>query len=418
MTTSTEGQPRRTLACDQCQRTFDRPSHLKRHRLTHVPHGQRQNSIHCLHCDRTFSRQDVLLRHLRASHGIQVLGPATQQKSCHRCVRQKLRCNRLQPCSSCQSCKDPAACSYPLSSQSRTVDEMGRNGVSVDRGSSNDGKYSNGADQGNLEGKISLDMSNGYADFSQSLDAAVMEDGCSPIFDSGNTPSDGNGTIYSQSHDASLPLDFRGAGLDWLDFDISNIDFILGNDVAADGSFLGANAIQNIPPEDVVQALPAIQPRKNILPWPFEQGKELSRPRFPLPRLQDVLQRTPRPGSERPNAVDIMMQLLSQRQFLDPDELVTPEMSSGFHLLQQLMDSYFIGFQIIQPIVHVPTWTIAQCPTTLLAAMACIGSVLSSDAKLSEVSDAVSEFCSSMITWLVSESKILAYRSDRIGYLR
>ncbi|KID69964.1 Transcription factor, fungi, partial [Metarhizium hybridum] len=247
----------------------------------------------------------------------------------------------------------------------------------------------------------------GFAEFDQRFDSIIIEDGCSPAFDHGNTPSDGNATVYSQSLDATLPFNFRGSGFDWLDFDISNIHLPIDSQPSIEENVPPPASVYGVVPStNPMPSLPALPKRQNVLPWPFEQGKESQPPRFPLPRLHDVLRESTQlsPGDQQ-TPVDCLVQLFSQQQLPSQKQVASRNLNSGVDLMNQLIDSYFSGFQIIQPIVHAPTWTIHECPTVLLAAMVCVGSALSTDPGSSEVSDAVGEFCASMITWLgVSDS--------------
>lgn len=404
------------LACDQCNRSFTRPSHLNRHRLTHVPHSQRR-TIQCSYCERSFSRQDVLLRHLRASHDMAVGNGGSSQKSCNRCVRHKLKCDRVMPCGSCYSAKTPDTCSYPYAKSLHEMDCTASRDMDQTDGAQaivQEAGFSNGVDfQQYDDQSASKDYRNytiqaspgaGFAGFDQAFGPMVLEDGCSPAFDNGNTPSDGNATVYSQSLDATLPFDFRGSGFDWLDFDISNIQLPLDNQPALQDNLPPATtAYSTAPPNTMMPHLPAIPPRPHALPWPFEQGKDSRPSRFPLPRLHDVLQQSSQGSPGDPQApLDCLFQLLSQQQLPSPKQVTSRNLTSGVELMNHLIDSYFTGFQIIQPIVHAPTWTVNDCPTMLLAAMVCVGSVLSTNPGPDEVSEAIGEFCASMITWLVS----------------
>lgn len=292
-------------------------------------------------------------------------------------------------------------------SQTRDMDQTG---VVQDE---NQEAGSNGVDFEQYDGNIPKDYRNyaiqaspsaGFAGFDQGFGPMVLEDGCSPAFDNGNTPSDGNGTVYSQSLDATLPFDFRGTGFDWLDFDISNLQLPIDTQPAMEEHPAPAPTVYSVlPSTNMMPPLPALPPRPKVLPWPFEQGKESRPSRFPLPRLHDVLEQSAQlsPGGQQ-TPVDCLVQLLSQQQLPSPKQISSRNLNSGVDLLNELIDSYFTGFQIIQPIVHAPTWAISECPTVLLAAMVCVGSVVSTDLKSSEVSDSIGEFCASMITWLVS----------------
>lgn len=97
--------------CDICGFAFSRSSHLSRHRRLHLPAGQ-QSSFPCHQCGRSFSRKDVFLRHRRTAHEARARQPKSKRKSCLRCVQDKLKCNREQPCGSCF--RKGRECSYAV----------------------------------------------------------------------------------------------------------------------------------------------------------------------------------------------------------------------------------------------------------------------------------------------------------------
>jgi hypothetical protein len=97
-----------------------------------------------------------------------------------------------------------------------------------------------------------------------------------------------------------------------------------------------------------------------------------------------------------------LAQLLSDTHLPSAEERMSPNVSLAIDLIKQYTGVYFSNFQNMEPIVHAPTWNIAECPTVLLAAMACIGAVLSSGPDAAELSSSISELCMPMITWLVS----------------
>ena len=206
----------------------------------------------------------------------------------------------------------------------------------------------------------------------------------------------------SFSIDAGVDLDFRGSGFDWLDFEVPsiNLDLNRGSGIEASMPASGPAAFHPLP-EGFAPTLPFVQSRPNFLPWPFEQGQEARVSRFPLPRLHEVFPRPIARQETQTSAADGLIRLLSCQQLPPPHEPQDGNISSGMELLRQLVGVYFSGFQIIQPIIHAPTWTMTECPTVLLAAMVCIGSALSGETNALGISESISNFCASVITWLV-----------------
>ncbi|PNY27005.1 Uncharacterized protein TCAP_03065 [Tolypocladium capitatum] len=371
-----------TLPCDQCRRTFNRPSHLSRHRLTHLPPSSR-SAIPCTRCGRSFSRHDVLLRHLRAAHRVHVDPKPSNQRSCHRCVRHKLRCDRDLPCGSCTAASVPASCSYP----GGALDGLNRSDASA-RGS-----VSNSVGPSDFGPSSATELPSTAPPLDPLLPGVQ---GHSPVYEGGGF------SMLPQSFDSGVQMDFRGGGFDWLGFDdVPSIHLDMNRRPAIDADMpASGSACVNPPRGEFTPTFPAIQSRPNVLPWPFEQGQEAKAPRFPLPPLHEVLPRPLAGTGTQTSAADNLVRLLSCRQLPPPHELVNNDVSSGAILLRQLIGVYFSGFHIIQPIVHAPTWTVAECPTAPLAAMVCIGSALSSEPNALELSDSMSDFCASMITWL------------------
>ncbi|KEZ44922.1 hypothetical protein SAPIO_CDS2284 [Scedosporium apiospermum] len=266
----------------------------------------------------------------------------------------------------------------------------------------------------------------------------ILEAGDGGMFDPSLGTDNGGGNHF----------DFRGSAFDWLDFDVSdvalamdgiNVGVGVGVDVGV-GVGVPGNAptsgpvFQELlpgsepmppvsdapppPPQLLGPAPPAPPhipvpapapslpplPRPSVLPWPFEQGQEAPSDRYPLPPLRDVLQNSVRlnssSGGAKTTELEGLFRLLSNQHLPGPEELVDSNMSMGLDLLQRLLNVYFSDFQIIQPIIHLPTWSIPTSPPVLLAAMACIGAVLSSEPNAAELAATISDFCLPMITWL------------------
>ncbi|KAI1611552.1 hypothetical protein EDD36DRAFT_409050 [Exophiala viscosa] len=105
----TDSKKPRILRCQECGLVVARPSHLARHLQSHLPPARREH-FSCTECGRQFSRNDVLLRHLRTAHQAYISRKRSAQKSCFRCVKKKLKCDRGQPCMPCS--KSSVACEY------------------------------------------------------------------------------------------------------------------------------------------------------------------------------------------------------------------------------------------------------------------------------------------------------------------
>ncbi|KIW16077.1 hypothetical protein PV08_06128 [Exophiala spinifera] len=107
----TEVKKSRILRCQECGLAVARPSHLARHLQSHLPPARREH-FPCTECGRQFSRNDVLLRHLRTAHQSYTSRKRCAQKSCFRCVKKKLKCDRGQPCLPCA--KSATSCEYAV----------------------------------------------------------------------------------------------------------------------------------------------------------------------------------------------------------------------------------------------------------------------------------------------------------------
>ncbi|RNJ55773.1 hypothetical protein D7B24_008201 [Verticillium nonalfalfae] len=242
------------LACTHCNARFSRPSHLNRHRLTHLP-SSRKSLIKCPHCDRTFSRNDVLLRHLRGAHHVDLVVKRSVQRSCHRCVSKKLKCDRLQPCQSCTGAQ--AICEFPGASHSRSSDLESEALYALD---SNEHAEATG-----VAGFSPFDPSFESTDIPQTPQILQTPDSTlgNSLFpatylgtqrhadDLDNDPAvssvegfgqaddaifgvnalEPGGAGISPSHLALMQPDFRMIGFDWLDFDMpeSNPGILIGS---------------------------------------------------------------------------------------------------------------------------------------------------------------------------------------------
>lgn len=213
------------------------------------------------------------------------------------------------------------------------------------------------------------------------------------------------GGSYFSSDGASFTpslLDFRASALDWLDFYVP--------DLALSDADLLASSTQNAIPPLNGAALPPLEHRQAVQPWPFDQTQDLVPHRYQLPPLRIVLQGAFKSHTNGWNGIpEGLLQLLSEPFLPHQDSLEHVNLLSAFNLLKGLVDTYFTRFHPIQPVRHIPTWTLASCPTVLLAAMACIGAMFSDDPSGVELSESLSKLCIPMITWLVREDYASAY---------
>lgn len=396
------------LCCDRCTRRFSRPSHLERHRLTHLPLSRR-NTIPCHHCSQAFSRKDVLLRHMRSTHDIDIQTSNSYQKSCFPCVRRKLKCDRQLPCRSCVASANAESCSFPCTEQASPVERqvVGASRAAVNPLSVLPQQEASGP-LGDHQSMTPEQPSEGCHD---RVDEPHATRSAFASLDHPSVPGPGlfggdDPSLLGNPYLAALTQpDLRYGGYDWLDLDISNLDMDFNLVVGADIDLPHPEPDVSTSPASLLLEPPATASvhRHSGLPWPFEQGRENPAPtRLPLPPLREILKASPLSScGEDASAVEGLVQLLSEPRLPRPDQVRGPSAASGFVLLQRLLDAYFAKFQMIQPIIHGPTFDASDCRTILLASMACIGAVLSESPDSADLAAILSDFCTPMITWFV-----------------
>ncbi len=494
-----------SLTCDVCGRGFSRPSHYDRHYRTHLPPEGRL-ALPCARCGKVFGRNDVLLRHLRTAHGVDPgPQPRAAQKSCYRCVQLRRKCDRAQPCRLCAAVG--ALCQYAAGASRKDVQQppqqpqpqpLPPSQTDPSPASHTSPPVLAYAPVHLSRDDVQHDASPPFAPvpplFHGGVHPAVATYPHHAEYDTGIPPSTdsqppflpGGSPAFSDDYylaatDASAfvpsslstvcQLDFRTAGLDWLDFDVP--DFF-----SADDSSIGLEmdpALGAAPPPSAPQLLaaepapsqpqpqahaqaPAERPSSAmvpdggpspILPWPFDDTPhdatqhEAAPRRFSLPPLREVLQNTlmqsTDPAPPHRSVLANLVVLMSDPRLpaaLEEGEgtggsvdatasaeaaaaaaaavTSTPGMAHAANLLKRLVDTYVAKFQPILPLLHVPTWDLATCPPVLVSAMACVGSMLSEDARLASLTCSISDICLPMIAWLGS-SDSANYRD--IGYL-
>lgn len=410
----------------------------------------------------TFSRRDVLLRHLRSVHQFEGRAKRSVQRSCFRCVEKKLKCERTKPCRACY--RSDAMCEYPSPEESEgelfgsghgdtEMSDVLQGGNEIGRRHSNEpatsavspvysqrnGAFQNGlvesmATPDSLPGESMMPQTDrtyettGPTGFFTALDSgSTIASSVEMTFDSVMPEMEaslyqGSFAITPSSFELMQPS-FRTGGLDWLGvhiddgthdpgfnigggFDASR--FAVSHDpvIPGIGSTLTDDAGQPGPdPDWVTRDHPPLRPRSSqqpSLPWPFDQGKDSVLHQYKLPPLHEVLSdnwRTNQPA--QPTLVDGFVHILSGSRLPQLPMLRENEHIRAFHDLQRLVDSYFTRFHDIQAIIHKPTWDMASCPTVLLTAMACLGAMLSDSKADAELSQKLSDVCSTMITWMV-----------------
>ncbi|EEY23913.1 conserved hypothetical protein [Verticillium alfalfae VaMs.102] len=237
------------------------------------------------------------------------------------------------------------------------------------------------------------------------------------------------GAGISPSHLALMQPDFRMIGFDWLDFDMPESNPALQEIPIIDSSAVErwsdrqTYTPQPLPPPGRMSSqhpdrpptvrqgqtrtaqpsptLRPLEPQQALQPWPFDQAQDSAPHRYMLPPLRDVLQSSFRGGSsDRTNALDSLVQILSDSKLPASTHVQDANTAQALSDLQRLLDLYFARFHDIQPILHRPTWNMAECPTVLLTAMACVGALLSDEERDTELSWSLSDICLPMITWL------------------
>lgn len=235
------------------------------------------------------------------------------------------------------------------------------------------------------------------------------------------------GFALSPSYSFSMQPSFHTGGVDWLSFDIDDqvhqpqSDVVGVCDVPQNWVPAPAQRVPHTKAFRSTQTEDSVHPvleqdlagrrspfsntqslNSSTLPWPFDQSSDSTPHRYRLPPLRDVLN-----GDQRAiepihtTILDEVVDILSESRLPQLAQLRSGNAIQAFGLLQRLIDAYFTRFHDIQAIIHKPTWDMSSCPTVFLAAMACLGALLSDSKEDTELSCGLSEICSTMINWMV-----------------
>ncbi|KAH7124565.1 hypothetical protein EDB81DRAFT_208781 [Dactylonectria macrodidyma] len=102
--------------CEQCDAVFARPEHMRRHQVLH----SRLRPYHCAFCGKSFARSDVARRHHQTCKSIEGASPTPSDaprrvnRACDSCRRSKVKCSGTRPCSRCDTIGRGHLCQYTL----------------------------------------------------------------------------------------------------------------------------------------------------------------------------------------------------------------------------------------------------------------------------------------------------------------
>ncbi|RMJ19362.1 hypothetical protein CDV36_001032 [Fusarium kuroshium] len=254
-------------------------------------------------------------------------------------------------------------------------------------------------------------------DTSQPFDASLTDIGDGALTE---------GFAISPSYMSLMQPNYRTGGLDWLSFDIDHSPQNLQLDTL-NNLYIPESWPLNINQRDhetegtsdhgvndrtqhmrthaeTTRDIPPIRSpnlQLSTTSWPFDQAHDSTPHRYRLPPLRDVLSGRWRANqSDQITVVDGFIRILSESPLPQLANLRDTHAVQAFGDLQRLVDSYFDRFHDVQAILHKPTWAMSSCSPALLTAMACIGALLSDRESDAELSWALGEICSTMITWM------------------
>jgi hypothetical protein len=338
-----------SLECPQCEQSFRRREHLRRHLDRHS--GARTYA--CSICSKSFSRRDTLKRHV-GTHGVAAIAaladqePRDHRRACEACARAKQRCDGNAsgsvPCSKCAS--KERQCVYPASS----VPEH-----DADGGSEMPGLHSPGHPA--QEDEI-FNAQSTEAFATPTASVAATGNGQGQLIQR-NPPEQ----TLADATDAELFPTQLDYGLPWDDFLVSSqFLFPLGGgdpetgcfglqqDTQHDHSFDTVVPVSNTPAEVIREAGPMTAEEDDIL-------------------VAEYIPHVPPLGIEtRAHIINMLKIELLHSQ--------TEDLDSKFPTLRHLdtyVQLYFEHFHPRMPILHVPTFRTSPKAWLLVLAVVCIG---------------------------------------------
>ncbi|ETN36250.1 uncharacterized protein HMPREF1541_08527 [Cyphellophora europaea CBS 101466] len=135
--------------------------------------------------------------------------------------------------------------------------------------------------------------------------------------------------------------------------------------------------------------------------WPFDYTSNRGYRRIRLPPLRQVLEETvgQRPSIEKATLSDLI-KILSAPRIPCVNDSPAPEALPAVNFLTKLIRIYFEEFHPVANVIHLPTWRVEDCPTALLAAMACLGATYSTAEGSSEVAVLLAEITQRSLLWM------------------
>lgn len=136
--------------------------------------------------------------------------------------------------------------------------------------------------------------------------------------------------------------------------------------------------------------------------WPFDYASNKGYRKIRLPPLREILEQTVGhlPAIQTSTVKDLI-RVLSAPVIPSLNDSPALEALPAVAFLGQLVKTYFAEFHPALPIIHVPTWRIEKCPSSLLAAMACIGATYSTADGSQAIAALLAEITQRTLFWMV-----------------